>query len=403
MQTNNIRHWLYQSRYYCKTHGIALPTDLAAAIKVDISSLSADYSSTLMEALHNYADGSMGMVEARNDFIQGMAENFAEAFDAGYADGGGDPDNMVVAASSWLGDREDQERQNILDLFRTLKDQMAIDPSVDIGSWISDRSGGYTGSMNDVYNMGVLFGKQGEALTFDGDDGKESCSTCQRLKGETHPASWWIENNLVPTQGNENFECGGWNCQHGLVDMDGNWVTLNPANYKMTSIKAKKEDAGALAILDTFPTYLEKDLPPQLQEDPNSDITMQHAAIVLTNHNPVEFEFAYGTDIVTGAPMIAEQYDGPWVRDNIWQDVTAGINAERYTWWKQDHYGVDSTTTGVEVLETLLHETVEALTMRLRKMNYGGAHSLHANPIEFEVRHGVDPKPFLRELGWDIQ
>jgi hypothetical protein len=130
---------------------------------------------------------------------------------------------------------------------------------------------------------------------------------------------------------------------------------------------------------------------------------MQHAAIVLTNHNPVEFEFAYGTDIVTGAPMIAEQYDGPWVRDNIWQDVTAGINAERYTWWKQDHYGVDSTTTGVEVLETLLHETVEALTMRLRKMNYGGAHSLHANPIEFEVRHGVDPKPFLRELGWDIQ
>jgi hypothetical protein len=228
-----LKHWLLTSRYYCQTHGIPIPDDLAAALKstLDVSGASAEYSRALMEALHNYASGSMGMVEARNDFIQSMAKNFADIFDTGYADGGGDPDNETGAASAWFGQREDAERQNILDLFRTLKEQMSSDPPVDIGAWISDRSAGYTASLNDVYSMGKVFGKQGEALTFDGDDGKESCTTCQRLKGETHPASWWIENDLVPTQGNENFECGGWNCQHGLKDLDGNWVTLNPMEF----------------------------------------------------------------------------------------------------------------------------------------------------------------------------
>ena len=228
-----LKRWLLSARSYCKIHNIPIPDDLTAALKstLDVSSASAEYSAALIEALHNYADGSMGMVEARNDFIQSMAGNFATIFDSGYADGGGDPDNETLAASTWFGNREDEERQHIVDLFFSLKEQMKIDPPVDIGAWISDRSAGYTASLNDVYNMGVVFGKQGEGLTFAGDDGKESCTTCQRLKGETHPASWWTENDLVPYGGNENFECKGYNCQHGLQDADGNWVTLNPAVF----------------------------------------------------------------------------------------------------------------------------------------------------------------------------
>jgi hypothetical protein len=150
-----LRHWLLTSRYYCRTHGIPLPDDLAAAIKstMDVTSLAADYSGALMEALHNYASGSMGMVEARNDFRQTMTRSFSAAFEAGYADGGGDPDHMTTAAIDWLYQREQDETQNILDLFRTLKEQMAIDPPVDIGAWISDRSAGYVGSLNDGHGI----------------------------------------------------------------------------------------------------------------------------------------------------------------------------------------------------------------------------------------------------------
>lgn len=205
---------------------VPIPQDLLANLKdLGISSVSADYSGMLMEALHNYADGSMGMVEARNDFIQSMANSFMDAFDAGIADGGGDPDNVAQAASIWLGDRQDQERQNILDLFRTLKEQMAIDPPVDIGSWISDRSGGYTSTLGDVYSMGKLYGAKNKLLTFGGDDGMESCESCQGLKGTTLPALEVIARDLFPYQGNTNFVCGGWHCEHGWFDSDGNQFT----------------------------------------------------------------------------------------------------------------------------------------------------------------------------------
>lgn len=60
-----------------------------------------------------------------------------------------------------------------------------------------------------------------DMLTFDGKDGVKSCSTCQRLKGQRHRASWWLFHNFVPEPGNEAFECGGWKCLHFLRTDDG--------------------------------------------------------------------------------------------------------------------------------------------------------------------------------------
>lgn len=62
-------------------------------------------------------------------------------------------------------------------------------------------------------------------LTFDGDDGEESCDDCQRYKGQRHRRSWWEKNGLLQRNGNENFKCGRWGpCKHHYYDDDGNLV-----------------------------------------------------------------------------------------------------------------------------------------------------------------------------------
>lgn len=225
---------LRHAALWLKDNGYAVPDFAQAALKglLDLTAAASQYSQDLMEALHNYNEGRMGMVEARNDFRQTMTASFMMAFDAGYEDGGGDPNNETSAAIDWLYNRQEQETQNILDLFFTLKQAKADDPTMDVGSWISDRSAGYAGTLNDVYSHGKVFGAGDRELTFDGDDGTESCPDCQRMKGQTHPASWWIENDMVPHQGNTNYECGGWRCQHGLVDNNGNWFTADPTIFR---------------------------------------------------------------------------------------------------------------------------------------------------------------------------
>jgi hypothetical protein len=52
---------------------------------------------------------------------------------------------------------------------------------------------------------------------FAGDDGAESCVTCQRLKGQRHRMKDWTRKALRPRVDTAAFDCGGWMCQHVLV------------------------------------------------------------------------------------------------------------------------------------------------------------------------------------------
>jgi hypothetical protein len=66
-------------------------------------------------------------------------------------------------------------------------------------------------------------------LTLKGIDGRPPefpCQTCDNLKGQTHPAEWWVTNNLIPYQGNPNYACGCWGCKHGLFDGNNTQYTL---------------------------------------------------------------------------------------------------------------------------------------------------------------------------------
>ena len=52
---------------------------------------------------------------------------------------------------------------------------------------------------------------------FAGDDGAESCKTCQRLKGQRHRMKDWTRKQLRPRVDTTAFDCGGWMCKHVLV------------------------------------------------------------------------------------------------------------------------------------------------------------------------------------------
>lgn len=68
-----------------------------------------------------------------------------------------------------------------------------------------------------MYDEGIASANGNAMMEFAGDDGDESCKTCQRLKGQRHRMKDWKRRRLRPQVDTENFKCGGWRCKHVLV------------------------------------------------------------------------------------------------------------------------------------------------------------------------------------------
>ena len=70
--------------------------------------------------------------------------------------------------------------------------------------------------LKEVYNNAKMRAMPNMMVTFDGDDGAESCDTCQKLKGKRHKISWFVSRNYIPPFGT-GLECHpGRRCQHYL-------------------------------------------------------------------------------------------------------------------------------------------------------------------------------------------
>jgi HK97 family phage portal protein len=83
-------------------------------------------------------------------------------------------------------------------------------------------------SLKPFYYAGVASADRNGMYMFAGDDGKESCITCRKLKGQIHRMKDWQRRALQPGVDKHNFICGGWQCQHNLVKVKsrarGNWL-----------------------------------------------------------------------------------------------------------------------------------------------------------------------------------
>jgi hypothetical protein len=67
------------------------------------------------------------------------------------------------------------------------------------------------------FDGGQVSANGNRMMEFTGDDGDESCPDCQRLKGQRHRHKTWKRKGLRPGIDTDNFDCGGFQCEHKLV------------------------------------------------------------------------------------------------------------------------------------------------------------------------------------------
>ena len=189
----------------------------------DYYSIRSKYKYEVKNAILEYLiSDSTNIAKPKNNMKQAMVEAFGNAFDSGYVDGGGDIREMNDSDKIWIANKQQTEFGFIDQLFERLKELKKEEPDEDNTSEVEDRSEGYANTLDGVYAEGKLRGAKNIMLTFDGDDGEESCSTCRKWKGKRHSVSFWVKRSLIPGQpGNQSFACRGYNCKHYLYDDKG--------------------------------------------------------------------------------------------------------------------------------------------------------------------------------------
>lgn len=175
----------------------------------------------VLEAVEGYLSGTGYATTYRNAMATAISRAYVETADAAYEEGGGTlPLDDETAA--WARSQLDAQLSFVDGLFETLKELRK--EGVDAGAEADARAEGYASSLDQLYSEAKARGAKNKMLTFVGDDGKESCKDCKRMKGQRHRASWWIEHDMVP--GSSSYECGGWRCEHFLETDDGERFTI---------------------------------------------------------------------------------------------------------------------------------------------------------------------------------
>lgn len=244
LEANRKSIAIYKALDYLSDNDIPLPEDLHIQLELkgylkakinqnikqaeSIEEANATYHDVITENLIDYFEGGQ-MSEAKRNFKQAVIEAFSDTADLGWQDGGGELP-LEEEEMSWLEARINQEFgfidmlfQEAKELRKELKDK---DSDFDYFEWVNQRADGYTRMLAEIYNQLKLRAMDDIMVTFDGEDGEESCTTCQKLVGVRHKISWFVKRNYVPPYG-IGLECGrGGHCNHRLYDDKGNEVTI---------------------------------------------------------------------------------------------------------------------------------------------------------------------------------
>ena len=168
------------------------------------------YWAIIYDAVEQYLTGNQPITSFRNAMKKGAADAFISAAEIGYEAGGGElpMDDDTLA---WLGEQQTNEFGHIDDLFMRLRAEWdGIDPIHEAFA----RADGYSATVDAIYAEAKMRGSDNITLEFGGDDGKESCPDCQRMKGKRHKISYILAHNLKPAPGNDAYQCKGYNCAH---------------------------------------------------------------------------------------------------------------------------------------------------------------------------------------------
>jgi hypothetical protein len=226
---------IQKALHFLSDNNIKLPDDLHLSLeqkgllnpykRKGTKAISSDeYQETIRDLLTEYFEEGGAVTSYKNQFKQAMVEAFGTSFDDGWQEGGQDLP-ADEDALSWFNERVNQEFGFIDMLFQEAK-ELRKEEEFNYEQWVDLHSNNYANSLKEVYNEAKLRAMDDIMVTFDGDDGEESCETCTSLKGVRHKISWFVKRNYVPPFG-IGLQCGrGGHCNHLLYDDQGNEITI---------------------------------------------------------------------------------------------------------------------------------------------------------------------------------
>jgi hypothetical protein len=198
----------------------------------DVVPIRSAYQQRVAGSINQYLYATGGrMTQYKNECKRAVLESFYTTFEIGLRDGS--ESEMLNQAQgddlTWINTRVQQELgfyDGLFEQLRELKLQAKEDGISILAGVAEQKAAGYARTIDDIYSTGKVRGAGNTMLTFGGSDGVESCTTCQRLKGQKHRASWWKNHGLIIARGNRNYDCGCWQCEHLLFDSKGRVYTF---------------------------------------------------------------------------------------------------------------------------------------------------------------------------------
>lgn len=186
------------------------------------SAIRSDYWAKMYDAAFSYLSGGGNITVFQNGARSAIGYAYPATGDLAWQDGGSELP-LDDDANSFVASMQSAELgyvNNTAERLKLLKKGGEFDASSE--AWkIAD---GYSATLDALYANIKVMAAGSKMLTFTGSDGDHSCSDCQRYQGQRHRASWWVSHDAVPP--NRSFECGGYRCEHILVDDDGNLFTI---------------------------------------------------------------------------------------------------------------------------------------------------------------------------------
>lgn len=205
-----------------------LKKELLALTLKSVNEVLREYQDTLERSIVNVVNGNMTpgeMSRATRAMIRRLAP---EAYQEGMKEGG------IRNPEEEMEDEDDEaialwERDQLIHLDSFIEAigeaaKLKGDERTEARSRLFDRAAEWVESMHFLGQKGYLSAKGNLPLTYDGDDGEESCEECQRYKGQRHRKSWWEKRGLLDRP-NDKYTCGRFkNCHHHFFDDEDNVV-----------------------------------------------------------------------------------------------------------------------------------------------------------------------------------
>ena len=177
-------------------------SDVASGYESDLG----DLVQSLLRGGHRLSKGAF-----RRDMRKAVKDWAKQMFNVAWEEGGGDIDETEADDLALLEDFTSEQQGYVSDFADWLT---AKESDLDA---VPDRLSLWAASLENFGGQIKARAMGDPSLTFDGDDGEESCDECQEWKGQTHRLSFWEKRGLTKRNGNENFGCKRFdNCHHSF-------------------------------------------------------------------------------------------------------------------------------------------------------------------------------------------